>query len=194
VYLADQLTDAVFELFTSRPDGSNNVRVSGPLVAGGNVQSNFAWAPDSSRIAYQATQFSNNVFELFTSRPDGSNNVRVSGPMVAGSFGVLFNFAWALDSSRIAYLADQLNPGVNELFTVTPDGALNPRVSGAMVLNGDVFNFAWALDSSRIVYRADQITDEVFELFASRPDGNTANINISGPLTTGGSVVNFALN
>ena len=77
----------------------------------------FAWAPDASRIAYVADQEADLVFELFTSLAAGGGNVKVSGPMVVGgsvSGSPLGNdpyapprFAWAPDSSRLAYLANQ---------------------------------------------------------------------------------------
>ena len=51
------------------PDGSNNVKVSGTLVSGGDVDRKFSWAPDSSRIAYVADQDSDETDELYTSEP-----------------------------------------------------------------------------------------------------------------------------
>ena len=60
---------------------ANDVRISGDLVRGGDVSS-FAWAPDSSRIAYIADQDTDTVSELYTSTPEGAaNNVKVSGDM-----------------------------------------------------------------------------------------------------------------
>ena len=78
----------MFELYTSTPDGaSNNVKVSGTLVTGGNTFNN-SWVSDSSRLVYRADQDSDNVFDLYTSTPDGTSNVKISGTATAGAVGV----------------------------------------------------------------------------------------------------------
>jgi hypothetical protein len=80
-YIARQATD-FYELYSSTPDGAtNNSVVSGPLVAGGNVDS-FKWSPDSSRVAYLADQDTINVPELYSSQSDGSDNVKISSGKV----------------------------------------------------------------------------------------------------------------
>ncbi|MBI5716570.1 MAG: PD40 domain-containing protein [Burkholderiales bacterium] len=166
------------------------MRVSGPLAAGGNVFA-FAWAPDSSRIAYNADQLVDEFIDLFTSRPDGSGNTQVSAVQFNGG---VFDFAWAPDGSRIAYRTDQFTDNVFEIFTSGPDGSGNVRISGPLVAGGQVFGFSWAPDSSRIAYLADQLTDNLLELFTSRPDGS-GNVRVSGPVTapgTGLSGSNFA--
>ncbi len=189
-YKAEQDTDNVSELYSSGPDGSSNVRVSGSLVADGNVNYDIAWSPDSSRIAYRADQLTDNVVELFTSDPIGNGNIRVSGSLVTD--GYIGNFSWSPDGLYLAYEANQLSDNRRELFTATPDGSLNPRVSGPLAYNGNVAGFVWSQDGSRLVYRADQLVDEQYELFVAAPDGNTINDNISGTLTTNGDVFNFA--
>ena len=45
------------------------VAISGTLVAGGEVR-DFAWAPDSSRIAYVADQNEDETFELISVKAD----------------------------------------------------------------------------------------------------------------------------
>jgi hypothetical protein len=142
-YRADQDTDFIEELYTSPPDGSGNDKVSfDPLVAGGEVATQFGWAPDSSRVAYIADQDSDNLFELYSALPDGSVNDKVSGPLQIN--GRVFEFAWAPDSSRIAYRADQEFDFVDELFSSQPDGSGNGKISGTITpLNGSVLNFEY---------------------------------------------------
>ena len=99
----DLETQGEEELFViSLVDGSAPVKVSGPLVAGGAVLSDFQWSPDSSRLAYRAIQYTDGVIELYSVLADGTGNAKVSGPLVAGG-DVLFNFQWSPDSSRLAY-------------------------------------------------------------------------------------------
>ena len=124
------------ELYTSEPNGLNNVKVSGTLLASRDVE-DFRWAPDSSRIAYIANQDSDDTYELYTSYPTTpSGNVKVSGTLVSG--GQLSDYGWAPDSSRIAYIADQDTDETTELYTSEPDGSNNVKVSGTMVSGGEI--------------------------------------------------------
>jgi len=93
---------------------------------------------------------------------------------------------------RVAYLADQDEDDVSELYTSTPDGSVNDVISGVMVPGGDVQEFEWAPDSSGVGYRADQDTDNIIELYASQPNGNNNTI-LSGNLVNGGDVFSFDL-
>jgi len=189
-YIADQDTDDVLELYTSPPDSSiGNAKVSfDPLVSGGSVAT-FEWSPDSTRIAYRADQDTDDVIEIYTSPPDSNiGNVKVSflDPITIPGSDV-FDYSWAPDSSRIAYIADQDSDNVFELYSSLPNGSVNDKVSGPLIPGGRVFSFKWAPDTSRIAYRADQNTDNVFELYSSLPDGS-GNGNISGPIVLGGVV------
>jgi hypothetical protein len=90
-YIADQITDDILELFTSTPDGSVNNIVSGPMVAGGDVDT-FLWTADTSGVGYIADQISAMVDELFASQPDGDANTKLSGTLVNG--GDVSSFDW----------------------------------------------------------------------------------------------------
>ncbi|MFZ0614733.1 MAG: hypothetical protein WAM73_20975 [Desulfobacterales bacterium] len=177
-YIADGDTLRVFELYTNVPLGTSEFKVSGPLTPGGEVAA-FAWSPDSKIIAYQASQDSANVFELFTSEPYRPiNNTKISGSPTSGGLRTLDAFTWALDGSRVAYIARQATD-YYELYSSTPDGpANNAVVSGPMVNGGNVESFEWSPDSSRVAYRADQDTINVRELYSSQPDGS-GNLKIS---------------
>jgi hypothetical protein len=119
--------------------------------------------------------------------------VRVSGTPTIGGLGSVNAFAWAPDSSRIAYLARQ-ETTAQELFITTSESAAdNVKVSGPLTDGANVDLFAWSPNlaiTNRIAYLADQDKINVPELYTSRPDG-TANQNVSGPLATGGRVRAF---
>ena len=188
----DLETQGEEELFViSLVDGSAPVKVSGPLVAGGEVRSDFQWSTDSSRLAYRAIQDTDGVIELYSVLADGTGNAKVSGPLVAGG-DVLFNFQWSPDSSRLAYRADQTTNNVFELYSSLAAGGDNVTVSGPLVsANSDVVDFQWSPDSSRLAYRADQDTDGVNELYSSLAAGGD-NVKVSGPLVTNGDVFYFS--
>ena len=188
----DLETQGEEELFViSLVDGSAPVKVSGPLVAGGEVRSDFQWSTDSSRLAYRAIQDTDGVIELYSVLADGTGNAKVSGPLVAGG-DVLFNFQWSPDSSRLAYRADQTTNNVFELYSSLAAGGDNVTVSGTLVAGGNVqSDFQWSPDSSRLAYRADQTTNTVDELYSSLADG-AGKVKVSGPLVSANSdVVDF---
>ena len=165
-YVADQDVDNDFELYvvdsglTAAP-----VKVSGTLIATGDVSDNPVWAPDNSRIAFRADDTTDEVFRLHTVTPSGASLTVVSGNLVANGDVIDF-YMWAPDSSRIAYLADQTTDNVIELYTSPPNTYVdNAKVSGGLVANGNVIGYTWAPNSSRLAYLADQVVDEQFELY-----------------------------
>ena len=158
----------------------------------------FLVSPDGFFAAYVADQDKNGVFELyvvFIDKTTGDTAVKVSGDIMAGN-GISglpsgeYMFDWTADSSRVAYIADQDEDDVAELYTSTPDARDNDIVSGELAPDGDVEDFKWAPDSSGVGYRADQDIDNVIELFASQPNGNE-NTKLSGTLVNGGDVFSF---
>ena len=195
-YLADQDSDEVVELYVAGADGSANRRVSAPLSGDGDVL-DFAWSPADNYLAYRASDNGSNDTELFTSTPNGAVNVKVSGPL-ASQGDVLSDWRWTPDSNWLIYRADQRSNESFELFSSAPDGAVNLLISGSLAPGGDVSSpegnaFQISADSSRVVYSADQQQDDRFELYVTAPDSGVAIASVSGPLTSGGDVRNFAM-
>ena len=184
------------ELFSNTPTGSDLQKLSGILTVGGDVY-DFAWAPDSSLVAYSADQIADTKIELFVSPPNSNfPNLKVSATTMSGS-GVADtgqNFGWSPDSSRLAYVADQVTAGIFELFTATPDGLNNDVVSDIPplpVVNRDVQDFQWQPNSTHIAYVADQDTDAKNELYVSPKDSNAGNLKVSGSPMIGTGVTEF---
>lgn len=197
-YIADQETGGVFELFTSTPDGSDNFQVSGVLASGGGVQ-DFQWEPDSTLIAYVANQDSIGKFELYVSPSDGNSpNPTVSGIPMAG-IGVKefpvgsgrFAFAWAPNSSRLAYIADQDALGRFELFTSESDGAGNLKISELPGGFRDVVEFKWGPDSQLIAYTANQDLINAIDLYTAPPDRTASSQKNSSGLFADQAVIAF---
>lgn len=166
-------------------DSAPAVKVSGPLVAGGDVI-RFKWSPTSDRLAYRADQDVNERFDLYTVRPDGQQLTRVNGDLITDG-DVSYYFSWSPNGQRLAYIADQDQVGMLELYTVLPNGSQNTKVSGNLMAGGNVLNFKWSPDSQRLAYRADQDVDSRFELYSTTAIG-LINAKINGTLTAGGDV------
>jgi Tol biopolymer transport system component len=187
-YLADAEVDERIELFVADLDGDGALKVSGQLVAGGDVRS-FQWSPDGAFVAFLADKDTDNVFELYGVAAAGGNVMKLSGPLVPG--GQIFGYAWSPDSLRVAYVADAETVADYALF-VAPIGGPVVRASGPMVAGGDVTVrlegcFAWAPNGSRIAYAADQDTDGRVEVYTSLPNG-LGNVKVSGTFVAGGSL------
>ena len=180
----------IFRLFTTSPVNSNNILVSGNLASTSDVKA-FKWMPNGVRIAY-VVKVSDRVFELYTTLRDIEASSLISDDLEDDEDD---KFAWAPDSSRLAYIADQVKADVFELFTATPAGVTNDIVSalpGAPISNRRVVDFEWQPGGDRIAYLADQDVDEKFELYVSPKDTNVGNVKVSGtPMT--GDVADFFL-
>jgi uncharacterized protein with WD repeat len=199
-YLADQRTAGIIELFSVQLDGTNNIRLSGPLGATNDVEE-FAWAPNSSRIAYIADQSIDDVLELYTASPNvAGSSIRVTSGMVPGRN--VTDFAWAPDSSLLAFIADKTIQDFLQLWTTSPINSNNVPISGGIVADGDVIDFSWAPNSSRIAYLADVFEDGIFELFSTLPTSLNStriasdpqgfiNKKVSANLVLGGDVFTF---
>ena len=193
-FSASQNTGYAIELFVaSLIDDRPPVAVSGPLTIGvaGLSNNSYAWAPDSSRLAY-LSDTGTGVRELYSVFPDGSGRVKLNGAIVAG--GAIASYAWAPDSSRVAYIADANVLTTNELYTVLPNGTGLVRLTSTLALGRVVASLAWAPDSSRIAYLADQTTAAINELYSITPaDGvGTSMVKLNNALVATGKVVNYA--
>jgi Tol biopolymer transport system component len=114
LYRADELVDTVAELFVVPLDLSQPpVRVSGPLVAGGDVTASFEFSHDGRQVLYVADEFQDQSLELIA-RPLGTlqGSKRLSGP----TSGPFIEFSLSPSGQRVMYRAYQDLPNVEELF------------------------------------------------------------------------------
>jgi Tol biopolymer transport system component len=115
VYLADQETDGVNELYSVLLGGGSPVRLNPILPSGRNVTS-FQISPDSSRVVYRGDQQTNNVVELYSVplRGPAAAGIKLNGALAFN--GNLSDFLISPDSSRVVYRADQDTDEVFELY------------------------------------------------------------------------------
>ncbi len=195
VYRADQDVDERFELYSVPIDaGSSPVKLSAPLVAGGDVSagyhSSFRISPDSSRVVYRADQELDERFELYSVPIDaGASPVKLNGTPVAGGdvSGALGEFEIAPGGARVVYRADQEVDERHELYSVPIDAGSAPvKLNAPLVASGSVSDFQLAPDGLQLVYRADQETNDVLELFSVALDGSGAPRKVNRALTDGG--------
>ncbi len=178
VFRADLELDERFDLYAAPRDGSlAPVRLSGPLVAGGDVL-DVRVSPDGQRAVYRADATVDEQVGLHSVPVDGSAPpIAVAGPLPPGG-DVLERFDLTPDGQRVVYAADADVDNVFELYAAPLDRSKAARkLSGPLVLGGDaaVFqyqnspaaSFSITSDGRAVLYLADQESDDVVELFVS---------------------------
>jgi dipeptidyl aminopeptidase/acylaminoacyl peptidase len=133
IYLADQEVENRVEMFRVPVGGGQAVKISPPLVAGGNV-TDFKLDPDSGRVVYVADQAANEVFELWSVLGAGGGMAKLSGPFVTGGNVGIFRIDPLSD--RAVYSADQETDGKYELYSVPLTGGTPVKLNPPIMLGG----------------------------------------------------------
>jgi hypothetical protein len=151
VYLARQETAGVAELYAVALDGGPVTKLSGSLVAGGDVRS-FRITPDGGRVVYLADQDTDDLWELYSVPVTGGAVTPLAGPVGQGPFpSWSFEFlAFTSDGSRAVYLEDAGNAA---LASVPVAGGPVTRISHELGGHG-IQSFQIAPGGDRVVYLA----------------------------------------
>lgn len=135
VYLADQDTNDVYELYSVPINSGIIVKLNPPLVPGGDVD--WVWqsqiSPDSSRVVYLADQETNDVSEIFSVPIGGGTAVKLNGPL-AGNYP--FDFFISPDGSRVVYRAQQDSATQYELYSTPLAGGSSMKLNGPLTGTG----------------------------------------------------------
>ena len=171
IYTADQDADNVFEIFSAPIAGGTPVKLSGPMVANGDVSvgaGGRAFTPDGSRVIYTADQDADEVVELYSVLSAGGASIKLNGPMASGGDLQPNSLAFSPNGSRVLYVADQQTDGLAELFMVPAAGGTPVKINGPLASGGGVATAGgqFTPDGSRIVYVAQQDTAGTSELYS----------------------------
>ena len=203
VYLADEDTDDVFEVYQAPiAGGGSSTKLSGSIAApAGVVERSTFVSPDGQHVVFRifdpndVLDPNDDVFQLYSARVDGTGSrVRLNpaldpGEQVDGSIFITPN------SQRVVYLANQDSVGLFELFSVPIGGGTSVRVAGATQLNvvdhddSDGDTIVISPDSSRVIYKASTLGGAA-GLFSSPVSGGSV-VQLSDPLVGGGVFDNF---
>ncbi|MCH2065069.1 MAG: hypothetical protein MK194_15245, partial [Roseibacillus sp.] len=113
VYVADQDTNNVFELYSVPIGGGATTKLNGALPAGGFVYSGFHVSPNGSTVVYRADQDTDRVLELYSVPIGGGATTKLNDALPAGG-DVPSDFQISPDSSTVVfYVAYQ---GTNQAF------------------------------------------------------------------------------
>jgi WD40-like Beta Propeller Repeat len=186
VFMAFKDSATTRELYVTSDNGQTTIKLSGPMVSGGNV-TGFAISPNGRFVAYRADQETKGMFELYTVPIGGGTIINVS--KLSGTILEVEDFAWAPNispnRSQIAFRAFNAFTGSTggniELFTNFSSGGIPVTVSNSPSVGVDVDTFKWSPTGQFIAYTANTIvgSSRQFRLFAAQPDFENQAFSIS---------------
>lgn len=152
VYVADQETDTVEELYSLRLPNGTPVKLTSLLYPESRL-SNFAISPDSSRVIYLSRTEEDSDYELHSVPISGpaSESVKLSKSSINGTIN-FSEYQISPDSNYVVFIADQVIDGDFELFRVP---IIGPATSAVELSNEpDVMKFDISPDGEKIVFMA----------------------------------------
>jgi dipeptidyl aminopeptidase/acylaminoacyl peptidase len=190
VYTAEEDSAGVIELYRTRLSDAKRLKLSGELVAGGDVDFDFVLDPLGRYALYFADQDVDGVRELYRSELKTGKVLRLSGDTAAA--GGFFGLPRVDPKGKDAfYVADPEGDGARALFRTSLATGGPVQLSGDMVSGGNVTSWELRPAENGLLYRADQDVDEVFELyFTDFATGEATRLN--QPLAPGHDVSGWA--
>ena len=157
------------QIFKVRSDGTGLVRLTSE-----GVNSEPAWAPDGSRIAFVHSGGSSGDSEIDVMNADGSNVVQRTN---AGSYNS--SPAWSPDGTRIAF--SSLRDGQYRIYVMrVNEDWWNPTPLGFD--RGGNGQPAWSPDGTKIAFVSDwRAFDFLYDLYVMSADGSDVRLLLGGP-------------
>ncbi|NJM06055.1 hypothetical protein HC891_07420, partial [Candidatus Gracilibacteria bacterium] len=192
LYVADQDSFNVFELYSVGLSGGTPVQLNDEFNINGNIEE-FAISPNSQRVVYDADPTTAGVFNLFAASTTVSGQqVQLTDTQATG--GDVEDYELTPDGSRAVYLADEDTSGIVELYSVTlGNNAASIKLNLDLQPTADVHSFAISPDSQTVVFIAEQDTADVSEIYSVPIDGSSAPVKLNTPLVAGGQVYNLEI-
>jgi len=179
VYLSDNETEDVFELYSSLISGGTLTKLNTNLPIRGDVI-DFKISPNNQRVIFQSDLTIDNTFELYSVWISGGAVVTLNGALTSG--GDVLSFQISPNSERVVYRANQRFDNEFSLYSVPLAGG---RIVGLTGFGLDVSGrFDVSADSQQVVYRAAR-TGQRIDLF-SVPIAGGGSVNLNPNLTIGG--------
>lgn len=190
VYVADQRTDGLRELFAAPSDGSRaSVRLSPDLEPGQEVlEDGLLLSPDGARVVFRVDVGFGQA-DLWSAPVDGGAPAVLLGRLLSPAAS---GYVFAPDGATLFLAADLEVATVLALYRVPADGSVPPeRLSTP--LTGDVRCFRGVPclltpDGGRAVYVADHELAGRTELYSVPTDGSSPAVRLNPTPVSGGAV------
>ncbi len=186
VYMADQDTDNVVEIYSAPSGGGGAVRLNNPALPIGREVLDYAISPDSSNVVFRSDQTADKFYTL--------RSVPVAGGAATEITTMdTLSYAVSADSTRVVFIANTDPPAfVPRLFSVPIAGGAETELNGPIVVGGEVVSFLITPDGSRVVFLADKDVDEQYELYSVPIAGGTVT-RLHGSLDPGADVTDYRI-
>lgn len=181
VYLADQETDNLPELFRVPIDGGDVEKINGSEVE--FDVDDYQFSPDSQYVVYTAESRdgSSLLVEVYSATVAGGQAVRLSRDLPEQGF--ISRFAITPDSQTVIYEGSQDVARLSEIFSVPIAGGGPVKLSGDLDGADGTLGFTITPDSQRIVFTIDldaNVGAQSLELKSARITGGDPTI-LAGP-------------
>lgn len=137
IYRAEQGTDGIFQLYTSTVDDDDttkSVQISGDLVTGGSVSSDFKISPFGSAVSYIADQENDGVFELYVTGFDKDNTIRLSANLIVPRN--VSEHDWSSDGTKVFYVANQDADMITDVYSNSLSATDSLNLSNSLSATG----------------------------------------------------------
>lgn len=212
VYVADQDTNFVEEVYSTPIGGGPSVKLNANLSSNNDDVDRVFISPDGQWVVYVAGNFTNQFYELFSVPIGGGTAVKLNGSDIDNDFdGSLRNGVnIGPESERVFYVVNTTNFStlIPELFTVPIDGSEEPtNISSVPVTGRNTSSFAGVIDRfvitslilKAVFMAALSGSNNVNQLFitclfvAGGRNTDVTTIRLNGELISGGNVTHTML-
>ena len=193
-WLADGEANTRRELYGRATDGSGSqIKFNATPVTSGDVDLDFQFTPDGTRIVWRADADRNSTYELFTRLADGSDaQAQINDEFTAtGPGGISTGWQISSNGARIVWIADAEARSRRELYSRAVDGSgAQVKINEPLAFDGDVTHLLISPDSSRVAWREDEVPGPfqdggVFELFSRAIDASSTEEQINADFVSG---------
>jgi dipeptidyl aminopeptidase/acylaminoacyl peptidase len=198
VFRADKEVNGKIELYKVLTEGGDVEKISGQMIAAGDVSDSYKFSPDSNRVVFRADKVEDGEFDLYSAPIEGTNLLTLtdyeSGLILVeiNSGKVTNDFEISSDSELVVFTSDRDEDGNFSLYSV-PINQIpiifkqskhllfqeHPtKISGEIISTGTVSNFKISPNGTEVVFKASEVSGGIINLYRVPIDGDTP-INIS---------------
>jgi hypothetical protein len=188
-FRVDATTDQAFDLYRSPIAGGGATRLNDTTVATRSLQTDFAAAPDGSRVVFRGNFDAAGKIELYSAPGTGaagSANRISRTPTPAGA--TVAAFAIASTSAAVVYAGDLQTAGRSELWSVPIAGGASAKLHPDAGANENVSAFALAPGGAEAAFLADLVVNDRFDLWLAPLTGSAPAAPVAVTAVTNGDV------
>ena len=193
VYIADQDTDSVFELYCANLASGKVIKLNDTLGPDADIY-HFEISPDSSTVVYVADHDTDDLYELYSVSIEGGASTKVHPDLDLFGSESVGRFDISPDGLSVFFVAD-LDPAAetDALFRTSLTGGLVSTVVPPLDEGRQIEDFRISPDGSSVIYRADADLENVPALYSVSTEGGISTLISGSPVPIGDGVESFEI-